>query len=586
MQIKTKLFTGIGSLFLLMVLLLVLSGYYINKLSIDTKNILTNNYNSIKYSHEMLTLLDEDMNDSSTRSAFEKNLLLQQQNITETGEQSSTLTLTEDYNKLKSINPDSTLYSTLRKDLLNIIKLNMEVIQNKSNIAKTTADKAIFWIIIGGGLSLIIALFLLFFMPNNIVNPIKDFIKSIQHIANRNYDERININRNDEFKEMALAFNSMAEKLKEYNNSNLAKVIIEKKRIEALVENIREPVIGLDEHFNILFMNNEALKITSLKSEDVIGKLAQDIAVKNDLMRTLIQDLFGNKFTPTILKIFADNKESYFQKEIVPMDIVPTGETTVQHIGNVIFLKNITSLKELDYAKTNFMAKVSHELEIPVYSIKMSTQLLENKNIGIINSEQYKSIQRINEDIEQLLNIIGELQDMTQIETGMIQLSIIPTNPVEILDYAINATKLQAEQKSIHLVTSIPEQIPRVFADREKTAWVLINLITNAIRYSYEGAAVYLTITANDKNVLFSVRDTGQGILPEYQEKVFEKYFKVPGSNKSGTGLGLAISKEFIEIQGGEISLKSEYGIGSEFIISLNKCDNDKPHDQNKQTRV
>ncbi len=574
MQIKTKLFTGIGSLFLLVVFLSILSGYYINKISIDTKNILTNNYNSIKYSHEMLTLLDEDMNDSSTRSAFEKNLLLQQQNITETGEQSSTRTLTEDYNKLKSINPDSILYSSLRKDLLNIIKLNMEVIQNKSNIAKTTADKAIFWIIIGGGLSLIIALFLLFFMPNNIVNPIKDFIKSIQHIADRNYDERININRNDEFNEMGLAFNTMAEKLEEYNNSNLAKVIIEKKRIEALVENIREPVIGLDEHFNILFMNNEALKITNLKSIEVIGKPAQNIAVKNDLMRTLIQYFFGNKSSSSPLKIYADNKESYFQKEIVPMDIVPTGETAVQHIGNVIFLKNITSLKELDYAKTNFMAKVSHELEIPVYSIKMSTQLLENINIGTLNSEQLKFTQNINEDIELLLNIIGELQDMTQIETGMIQLSIIPTNPIEILDYAINATKLQAEQKSIHLVTSVPEQIPRVFADREKTAWVLINLITNAIRYSYEGAAVYLTITTNDKNVLFSVRDTGQGILPEYQEKVFERYFKVPGSNKSGTGLGLAISKEFIEVQGGEISLKSEYGIGSEFIISLNKCDN------------
>ena len=575
MQIKTKLFTGIGSLFLLVVFLSILSGYYINKISIDTKNILTNNYNSIKYSHEMLTLLDEDMNDSSTRSAFEKNLLLQQQNITETGEQSSTRTLTEDYNKLKSINPDSILYSSLRKDLLNIIKLNMEVIQNKSNIAKTTADKAIFWIIISGGLSLIIALFLLFFMPNNIVNPIKDFIKSIQHIADRNYDERININRNDEFNEMGLAFNTMAEKLEEYNNSNLAKVIIEKKRIEALVENIREPVIGLDEHFNILFMNNEALKITNLKSIEVIGKPAQNIAVKNDLMRTLIQYFFGNKSSSSPLKIYADNKESYFQKEIVPMDIVPTGETAVQHIGNVIFLKNITSLKELDYAKTNFMAKVSHELEIPVYSIKMSTQLLENINIGTLNSEQLKFTQNINEDIELLLNIIGELQDMTQIETGMIQLSIIPTNPIEILDYAINATKLQAEQKSIHLVTSVPEQIPRVFADREKTAWVLINLITNAIRYSYEGATVYLTITANDKNVLFSVRDTGQGILPEYQEKVFEKYFKVPGGNKSGTGLGLAISKEFIEVQGGGISLKSEYGIGSEFIISLNKCDND-----------
>ena len=107
----------------------------------------------------------------------------------------------------------------------------------------------------------------------------------------------------------------------------------------------------------------------------------------------------------------------------------------------------------------------------------------------------------------------------------------------------------------------------------------LINLITNAVRYSYEGSTVYLTITETDHNVLFSVRDTGQGILPEYQERVFNRYFKVPGSSKSGTGLGFAISKEFIEAQGGNIFLKSEYGEGCEFMVSLNKGgETPRPH--------
>lgn len=267
MRIKTKLFTGIGSLFLLIVFLSVLSGYYINKLSDDTKNILADNYNSVKYAREMLLVLDTDMSNLSSHQAFEQYLMLQQHNITETGEQLSTFALTEDYSALKANPSDSTLYLTLRKDLLNIINLNMEAIQQKSNIASITADSAILWIATGSGLCLMIALLLLIFMPKNIAGPVRDFTRSIRHIAERNYAERIIFRRKDEFKEMALAFNTMAEKLKEYNNSNLAKVLTEKKRIEALIDNIHEPVIGLDEHCNILFMNNEALQITNLSNK-------------------------------------------------------------------------------------------------------------------------------------------------------------------------------------------------------------------------------------------------------------------------------------------------------------------------------
>lgn len=573
MHIKTKLFTGIGSLFLLIVFLSVLAEYNITQLSDDSRNILSDNYNSVKYAIEMLAALNEDMNDPSVLQTFEHNLELQQQNITEIGEKNSTHTLIEDYDRFRENTSDPIRYAALRKDLLHIISLNMETIQKRSSIAGDTAENAIKWIGAGSILCLIIALSLLVFMPGNIANPIREFTESIQNIAARNYSERVILRRNDEFQSMAVAFNTMAEKLQEYNSSNLSKVLTEKKRIEALVDNIQEPVIGLDENSNILFMNNKALQITNLHKEEVIGKPAQEIAAKNDLMQTLIKDLFITKPSSVPLKIYFDNKESYFQKEVMPINIVPTGETSVQHIGSVIFLKNITTLKELDSAKTNLMATVSHELKTPISSIKMSTQLLENKKIGNLNAEQTQLIDSINEDLERLLNIVGELLNMTQIETGNIQLSIISANPREILDYAINATKVQAEQKSIHFAITYSEQVPPVLADREKTAWVLINLITNAIRYSHEGSTIYLTVSTKRNKVLFSVRDTGQGILPEYREKIFERYFKIPGSNKSGTGLGLAISKEFIEAQGGEISLRSEYGEGSEFTVSLNKSD-------------
>ncbi|HRI32867.1 MAG TPA: HAMP domain-containing sensor histidine kinase [Saprospiraceae bacterium] len=233
-------------------------------------------------------------------------------------------------------------------------------------------------------------------------------------------------------------------------------------------------------------------------------------------------------------------------------------------------MRNITEYKELDFAKTNFIATVSHEFKTPISSIKMSVQLLENKQIGPLNMEQTNLLNSIKEDANRLLKFTGELLNMTQVESGNIQLTILPSDPKEILLFAIQATQTQADQKQIKFEINCPDNIPKVQADPEKTTWVLTNLISNAIRYSYENSVIYLTVKQRDNKVEISVRDTGQGIAPQYKNKIFDRYFKVPGTKMEGTGLGLAISKEFIDAQGGNIKVESEYGLGSTFTISLN----------------
>jgi len=134
----------------------------------------------------------------------------------------------------------------------------------------------------------------------------------------------------------------------------------------------------------------------------------------------------------------------------------------------------------------------------------------------------------------------------------------------------LNATKVQAEQKKVTFETDCPKELPKILADKEKTAWVLTNLLSNAIRYSYEKSTIFLSIVKSGEYVQFSVKDTGQGIAPQYQDKIFNRYFRVPGIHREGTGLGLAISKEFIEAQGGQINVKSDFGAGSTFTIMLN----------------
>lgn len=576
MKIKSKLFLGIGFLLAMIGLLTVLSTIFINKLSADTKNILVANYNTLDYSRHMMNALNNGIEKESSQEEFKKNLVKQQVNVTEAGEKELTNKLSFNFSLLKSLPLDPALNKTVQKDITDIMLLNMQAIQRKSKVAESTADSSILWVTLTGTICLLIAFTMLVNLPGHIANPIKELTTSIKEIAAQNYSKRVHFEQRNEFGELAASFNTMAQKLEEYKAANLEKLLIEKKRIETLINNMNDPVIGLDENRKILFMNNVALRIAGLSIENVIGKPVQDIAMKNDLIRTLVQDLFeetknGNSKTKApAVKIYADSKESYFEKEIIPIKIIPTGEKEEKQIGNVILLQNITPYKELDFAKTNFIATVSHELKTPISSIKMSLQLLENKQIGELNIEQHGLIESIKEDAGRLLKITGELLNMTQVESGSIQLNMIPTDAKEIIEYAVNANKSAAEEKQTQFKISIPDNLPKLLADNEKTSWVLTNLLSNAIRHSYDNALIYIEVVQEDNRIKISVTDTGQGISPQYVDKIFDRYFRIPGTKKEGTGLGLSISKEFIEAQGGQIMVKSDFGAGSTFSFSLN----------------
>lgn len=577
MKIKTKLLLAVGLLFAMVITITVVSALLINRLTDDTKKILVANYNSIDYSRIMLHAFNNDTLDFAEQKVFAENLKKQQQNITETGEQDLTDKLAADYLLLSKDYNDVNQMKTIRNDISNIMLLNMQAIQRKEKQAEATAENAITLITLVGTICFIVALVLFFNLPGNIANPIKELTSSIKQIAERNYSQRVHFEKKNEFGDLADSFNTMAEKLEEFQASSLQKLLIEKKRIETLINNMNDPVIGLDENKKVLFMNDVALKISGLKAEDVSGKFIQDVAVKNDLIRTLIEDLFttpkpGELPEKIPVKIYADNKESYFEKEIIPIKIIPTGEKEEKLIGNVILLQNITSYKELDFAKTNFIATVSHELKTPIASIKMSSQLLENKQVGELNEEQQHLVQSIKEDAGRLLKITGELLNMAQVETGTIQLSVLPVSPKVIFEYAVNTNRTLADEKNITLQVSVPNELPNVLADKDKTAWVLTNLVSNAIRYSYENSVVRITAEEENSYIKFSVADTGRGIEEQYTDKIFDRYFRIPGTKKEGTGLGLSISKEFIEAQGGIITVQSEFGKGSLFSFTLNKA--------------
>ena len=576
MRIKTKLTFGVGLLFLLIMALAAISGWYVNQLKKDTNNILVANYNTLLYSRNMLLALEKIHLDSSAMESFKINLSRQQENVTEIGEKEATKMVVKHFLALEGKLTDFILISEIRKDITELMRLNMEAIERKSNVADVTAQKAIVIISITGLLCFIIAFILLVNLPSNIANPITELTDSIKEVANQNYKKRVDFESNNEFGDLAKSFNTMAEKLEEYSESKLDKILKGKKRIETLIDNMHDPVFGIDENKKVLFVNDEALKICGLNRVDFVGKQIQDIAITNDLVRDIIKDIFlsiHKNDKSEQLKIFADGKESYFEKEVLDINVVPTGEKSMQFIGQVIMLRNITPFKELDLAKTNFMGTVSHEFKTPISSIQMGIQLLENKQIGSLNLEQQELLNGIKDDTIRLLKITGELLNITQVESGSIQINMLPSEVKQIIDYAIKANRAAADQKQISIKVSIDDSAKMVLADSEKTAWVLTNIISNAIRYTYENGKVEVIVRSENNKVKFSITDTGQGIQIQYLSKIFDRYFRVPGSQKEGTGLGLSISKEFIEAQGGQISVESEYGVGSTFTFILNSAD-------------
>ena len=559
MKLKTKLSLGLSFLFVVIVAFGALGFFYINKLSSDAANVLMNNQESLVYSNNMLKALEDIPGKQEALKVFDANLIKQEANITEPGEKESTEQLRKDFIELKENTADSAPYPQLRQSLQRITDLNQNAILRKNVIAQKTSIDARFWLTLIFTLLIIVSLTFIYNFPAVISDPVTKLSLGIKEIANKNYKERIYLEQKDEFGDLANAFNTMAEKLDEYEHSNLAKIKFEKSRIETIINQMKDGIIGLDERKHILFVNAVCEKILGLKEIEIIGKYAADIALQNDLMRTLLQD--ENKKE---LKIYADEKESFFNKDVI--NVV----ANEQVIGKVIVLRNITPYHELNEAKTNFIATVSHELKTPIASIRLSLQLLYNKQTGNINNEQQLLLDGIKDDTGRLLKITEELLNITQVDSGKIQLNVVSGNAKEILAYAINANKAAAEQKNINLVITTPDKLPDVVADNEKTAWVLTNLISNAIRYSYENSVVTVDIRFLDKKILFSVKDTGQGIAPQYKDKIFDRYFRIPGSHKDGTGLGLAISKEFIEAQGGEIKVESDYGAGSIFEVILN----------------
>ncbi len=602
MKIRLKLALSLIFLFVIILCLGGVGSYYLQWLAKDSRAIIKDNYRSLVYMQNLDKALDQLLNIlptmvsgeetlydlDSAQQLFTQNMRLQLQNLTEPGEQQLSETLDNGYGKLKEQmsvyleEPELDFYVSqlipgivaLKEQIDAIYVLNEATLLQKNEQANQTAEKVVLYMAIFGSSAVVIGFLFMVGIPVYISRPISRFNDAILEIARGNYKVQLPVKAKDEFGQLAKSFNTMAAKLEEYEHSQYARILYEKKRIDAIANQMQDAIIGLDENKMILFINQRALKLLGLNKAQIMGKYAPDIAVTNRLMQHLIAELMigfedweEKKYRS--VKIVEDNRQKLFSKNIIDITGKPTGESREVLIGHVIILTDVTDFAEKDLAKTHFMATLSHELKTPSAAIEMSANLLKNDKVGSLNTEQETLIHTIKENNDRIQRIIREILDLSKIENGFIDIVKAEASPDQLIRMALQGVRLFLEEKALTIQERYPQQLPAISVDPHKTVWVLNNFLTNAIRYSPQQGHIIVHAEATESHVLISVIDHGPGISRENQKRIFKKFSRIAEDQTKGTGLGLAISKEFIEAMGGSIGVKSEEGKGATFWIKF-----------------
>ncbi|MBS1614141.1 MAG: HAMP domain-containing protein, partial [Bacteroidetes bacterium] len=276
MKVKSKIRIGLLFLLFIIILLAASGSYYINMLADESRDILKDNYNTLQYTKNMIDALDETDRQSAFNK-FETNLIKQESNITEKGEEEATKLLRHVYEEYKG-SGDSNAAAKLRGTILRVQELNMKAIVTKNNEITEKTRRAFAYISILGTFCFLLSFTFVINFPRWVANPITDFTEAIKGILRKDYSTRIMINSKDEFGDMAVAFNQMATQLDAWEHSNLAQVLFEKSRIETIINNMQDAVIGLDEGKTILFVNPLAENLLAKKEDELKGKYAPDVA--------------------------------------------------------------------------------------------------------------------------------------------------------------------------------------------------------------------------------------------------------------------------------------------------------------------
>ncbi|MBV7271917.1 HAMP domain-containing protein [Clostridiaceae bacterium UIB06] len=388
-------------------------------------------------------------------------------------------------------------------------------------------------------------------LSQSIAKPIKNLEFTTSRIAEGELYRRVKIYSDDEIGNLAKTFDNMADKLQETINDSLDK----QNKLEAILRSMDSGVIAVDRNHKVIIINPYAKRIFGI-NRNIIG-----------------ENLMDNIRDFELENIFEDNNDDYKELKILwpkerelrirTADIINNKDK----IGTVAVVNDITDIKKFENMRSQFVANVSHELKTPLTSIKGFAETLryvddpanKEKFLGIINDEADRLTRLINDIL-----ILSNIENETNEKVEEIKVNSIVNDVCYLM-------KNLAKKKEVNLTIELKE-VPDLLGDCDRFKQMIINLVDNAIKYTDCKGSIKVQTNYLNNNCIISIEDTGVGIPKEHIERLFERFYRVDKARsraQGGTGLGLAIVKHIVMLFNGTISVESEVGRGSRFIIKI-----------------
>lgn len=404
-------------------------------------------------------------------------------------------------------------------------------------------------------LALAITIFLGFLIASSITEPIRDVTKKAEKMAMGDFDQFVSVKSDDEIGQLASMFNHLTLKLKD----TIKDMDLERSKLDTIFNYMAEGVIAIDTKGYIIHANPISLGILGLKAEDIFGEKILDLKkIKLDRINyNNIASLEGSEITIINAQVF---KIKY----------APFNDEKNKVGGLIIVFQDITQEHKLDNMRKEFVANVSHELKTPITTIKSYTETLLSNDIDKEITRKFLSV--IDSESDRMARLVKDLLQLSNIDYKKANWKKDEMSIGKTLQDILSKLELVIMDKNHEILLDIAENIPNIVADKDGIEQVILNIISNAIKYTENNGKIIIKAYSIDPEVIIKIKDNGIGIPEKDQARIFERFYRVEkgrSRDMGGTGLGLSIAKEIVEAHNGEIHLDSNIATGTEITIKL-----------------
>ncbi|MCB2214222.1 cell wall metabolism sensor histidine kinase WalK [bacterium] len=333
----------------------------------------------------------------------------------------------------------------------------------------------------------------------------------------------------------------------------------ERAKLSAVLNQMTDGVMIVDVDGRVQLINPASERLFEMRESTALGRSIVEVVRYHQLVNLWRRAKAGKRESIT-LEI--GPQHLFLQVVAIPLKTALPGST-------MILFQDLTQLRRLETVRRDFISNVSHELRTPLASVRALAETLQEGALEDPPAAR-RFIIRMETEIDNLTQLVNELLELSRIESGKVPLSFHRIQPCDLLAPATERMSLQAERAGLELVLDCDAELPQVFADPDRIAQVLINLIHNAIKFTPPGGKLTVSSYQDGDHIVFFVRDTGVGIARKDLSRIFERFYKADRARAGGgTGLGLSIARHMIESHGGYIWAESDEGVGSTFYFTL-----------------